>query len=76
MDVRHEFWIEERTGAVWAVELRGHDVLACCGPLLPADVDDDLLDTYEYSTGGVPWVEANAEHFATYLPSLPYIPPT
>ncbi len=76
MDVTHEFWIEERTESVWAVEVRGHEVIASCGPLLLGDVDDDLLDTYDYSTGAVAWIQANSEHFARYLPTIPYIPPT
>lgn len=76
MEITREFRIEERTGCIWAVELRGHEPIGACGPLLLDDVDDDLLDDYEYTGGALRWLEANAEHFARFVPTLPEIPPT
>ncbi len=76
MDVRHRFWMEDRTGAVWAVELRNHVVTACYGPLPLDEIDDDLLGTFDYATGGVAWIRANEEHFTPYTPLVPDIPAT
>ena len=74
MEIRHKFWVEERSHAIWAVELHGHEVHACYGPLTMDDVDEDLIESFDYSTVGVAWIRENEEHFTAYVPSVPDIP--
>jgi hypothetical protein len=76
MEIRHKFWVEQRSHAIWAVELDGHEVVGCYGPLILDEVDDDLLETFEYSTGGVAWIHQNEDHFAPFVPRVPEIPGT
>ena len=77
MELRHEYWIEESTGGIWAVELdEGYAVRACFGPLLLREVDAELLEAYEYSPGGAAWIEEHRERFAPFVPEIPYISPT
>jgi hypothetical protein len=76
MKIEHEFWIERSTQAVWAVELQDDVVTACYGPLLPGDVDEDSLDTFDYSLGGAAWIELNRERFGVIKPSVPELPET
>jgi hypothetical protein len=76
MRVEHEYWIESLTQAVWAVELRDGVVEACYGPLLPEDVDEDLLETFDYSIGGARWIELHRDRFGTIRPSVPELPET
>jgi hypothetical protein len=76
MNVEHEFWIEDRTRAVWAVELTDEVVTGCHGPLLLHEVDDELLDVLEYTTVGVAWITENRERFAVYPTAIPFVPPT
>ena len=76
METRHEFWMEERTGAIWAVEVVDHVPRACYGPLDLDEVDEDLLDGFAYQEGGAGWIRDNEHHFTTYVPLIPYIPPT
>jgi hypothetical protein len=76
METRHEFWMEERTGAIWAVEVTGHTLTGCYGPLVLDEVDEDMLDGFAYQAGGVEWIRANEHHFTTHVPLIPYIPPT
>ena len=76
MNVEHEFWIEETTGWIWAVELTDGVVSACFGPLLWDDIDDDLLEVFEYSSGGAAWLQSRREHFTRFEPEIPVIPPT
>ena len=76
MDVEHEYWIEESTGAIWAVELCDDVVLWCHGPIAPAEVDEDVLDVLDYSEVGVTWIEANRKRFSLYPTQIPFIPPT
>ena len=77
MELRHEYWIEEATGGIWAVEL-GQDggVRACYGPLRLRDVDRELLEAYDYSPGGAAWIEEHRGRFAPFLAEIPYISPT
>jgi hypothetical protein len=74
-DIRHEYWLEVDNGAIWAVELSDGVLVGCHGPLLPADVDADLLDLLEYTMVGVPWIEANRDRFGVEV-EVPFIPPT
>ena len=74
MKIEREFWIERSTQAVWAIELHDDIVTACHGPLLPEDVDDDLLETFDYSSGGAAWIERNRERFGTIKPAVPEMP--
>ena len=74
MRIEHEFWIEQSTHAIWAVELRDDTVARCHGPLLLDDVDDDLLEAYEYTTGGAAWLELNRERFCTFTSVIPELP--
>ena len=74
MSIEHAFWLEGATQAVWAVELRDDVVSACWGPLLPEEVDDDLLDCFDYGPGGAAWIELNRERFSTILPTVPDLP--
>jgi len=76
MDVEHEYWLEEATGAIWAVELRGDEVIACHGPLTPREVDEEVVDVLDYSPVGVTWIEENRRRFVPYPTTIPYIPPT
>jgi hypothetical protein len=76
MRIEHEFWIEQATHAIWAVELREDTVAGCFGPLLLEDVDADLLEVYEYSPGGAAWIERNRERFGTFTPTVPELPET
>jgi hypothetical protein len=76
MRIEREFWIEQSTHAIWAVELQDDAVTACYGPLLLEDVDPDLLDGYDYSAGGAPWIERNRERFGTFTPVIPELPET
>jgi hypothetical protein len=71
MKVEHEFWIEELTHAVWAVELRDDVVTTCYGPLLADDVDEELLETFDYAVGGAAWIEQNRARFGTFRPVVP-----
>jgi hypothetical protein len=74
MKIERAFWMEHSTRATWAVELRDDVVEACYGPLLPEDVDDDLLETFDYGQGGAAWIELNRERFGTIKPVVPEIP--
>lgn len=74
-DIRHEYWTEVDNGAIWAVELRDGALAGCHGPLLPSEVDADLLDLIEDTTVGVAWIEAHRERFSVEV-DVPFIPPT
>ena len=74
MKVEYEFWMEHSTRATWAVELRDDVVTACYGPLLDEDVDDDLLEGFDYSPGGAAWIELNRERFGAIKPAVPDLP--
>jgi hypothetical protein len=76
MRIEHEFWIEPSTHAIWAVELRDDVVAGCFGPLLPDEVDAELLEAYDYSAGGAAWLERNRERFGAYTPEIPELPET
>jgi hypothetical protein len=54
--------------------LRDDVVTACYGPLLSEDVEDDLLETFDYSPGGAAWIETNRERFGTIKPVVPEMP--
>jgi hypothetical protein len=71
MTIEHEFWIERSTQAVWAVELHDDVVEACYGPLLPEDVEEDLLEAFDYSSGGAAWIELNRERFGIIRAAVP-----
>jgi len=74
MKIEHEFWMERSTQAVWAIELHDGVVRACYGPLLPEDVEEDLLETFDYTPGGAAWIEQNRERFVTIKPAVPEMP--
>jgi hypothetical protein len=74
MEIRRRFWVEERSRAVWAVELHDRDVYACCGPLLLEELEEDLLDSFEYVTAGAAWIRENEEHFTPLVTRVPEIP--
>lgn len=74
MKIEHEFWMEQSTQAVWAVQLHDDVVVACSGPLLPEDVDEDLLGTFDYVPGGAAWIELNRERFGAIRPVVPELP--
>jgi hypothetical protein len=76
MEIEHEFWVEQATGWIWAVELDGGAVTACCGPLLWDDVDEDLLETFDYSTCGAAWIAAHRDQFSRFRPEIPFMPPS
>lgn len=46
----------------------------CYGPLTMEDVDEDLIESFDYSTVGAAWIRANEEHFTPYVPRVPDIP--
>ena len=73
MKIEHEFWMERSTHAVWAVELTDDVVTACYGPLLPGDIEDDLLDAFDYAKGGAAWIELNRDRFGAITPAVPEI---
>lgn len=75
MDIRREYWVETRNGAIWAVELNDERLTGCHGPLLPSEVDGDLLDVLPYTDVGLPWLEAHREDFGVEV-EVPFIPPT
>ena len=76
MKIEHEFWIERSTQAIWAVESHDGVVQACYGPLLLDDVEDDLLEIFDYSPGGAAWIEMNRDRFGTLKPAVPEMPET
>ncbi|MGZ4335115.1 MAG: hypothetical protein ACXVRJ_12720 [Gaiellaceae bacterium] len=45
----HEFWRERATGEVWAVELVDGVVTGACGPLDHSEVEEEFLDTFDYT---------------------------
>lgn len=74
MEIRRKFWVEQRSHAVWAVELHDHTVHACYGPLTLDEVDEDLIESFNYSTGGAAWIRENEDHFSSLVPRVPDIP--
>jgi hypothetical protein len=74
MEIRRKFWVEERSHAIWAVELHDHAVHACYGPLTLDEVDEELIDSFDYSAGGVAWIRENGEHFTAFVPRVPDMP--
>jgi hypothetical protein len=76
MAIDHEFWVEQATGWIWAVELDDGAVTASCGPLLWDDVDEDVLDDLDYSTGGAAWIAAHRDRFTRFTPRIPFMPPS
>ncbi|MFO7572186.1 MAG: hypothetical protein R6W48_06245 [Gaiellaceae bacterium] len=74
VSIEHAFWLESATQAVWAVELRDDIVAACWGPLPPEDVDEDLLDGFDYGPGGAAWIELNRSRFTAIRPDVPELP--
>ena len=74
MEIRHKFWVERRSHAVWAVELHGRTVHACYGPLTLDELDEDLIESFDYSAGGVAWIRENEEYVTALVPRGPDIP--
>lgn len=72
--IEREFWMESSSQAVWAVELHDGVVAGCWGPLLPEEVDEDLLDAFEYGRGGAAWIEQNRERFCAIRSALLELP--
>ena len=40
------------------------------------EVDDDLIESFDFSTGGVAWIRENEEHFTPLVAQVPEIPGT
>jgi len=76
MEIRRKFWVEERSRAIWAVELHDHEVAACCGPLTLDEADDDMLESFDYTPTGAVWIRENEEHFTPLVTQVPEIPGT
>jgi hypothetical protein len=76
VEMKRRFWVEERTQAIWAVELHDHEVHACHGPLTLDEVDEDMLEDYDYTTAGTAWIRQNEEHFTSLVIRVPEIPGT
>ena len=74
MEICRKFWVEQRSHAVWAVELHDHVVEGCYGPLILEEIDDDLIESFDYSAGGVAWIRENEAHFTPLVPRVPEIP--
>ncbi len=51
-------------------------MVACYGPLTLDEVDEDLIDSFDYATGGAAWIRENEEHFTALVPRVPEIPGT
>jgi hypothetical protein len=73
MDVRRKLWVEERTRAIWAVELHDHVVAACSGPLTLDEADEEMLENLDYSETGAAWIRENEEHFTPLVTRVPEI---
>ena len=76
MAMQREFWRDEVSGDIWAVELDGGRVTACLGPLDVDEVDGDLLDGYPYSTGRAAWLEAHRDRFSPWEADIPFMSPS
>lgn len=74
--MRHAFWIETQLQLVWAVELDDGVVTACYGPLTMDEIDDDLLETFDYGPGGAAWIREHSERFSPHVLAVPDFPAT
>jgi hypothetical protein len=74
----HQYWRDTKRDRVWAVELRGGEVVSCFGPLSlgEAEADGDLLDTLDYSPKKAAWIRKNSERFRPWEPSHDVVWPT
>jgi hypothetical protein len=62
----YEFWREGGTGKIWAVELLEGIVVGCCGPLDHSELEEQFLETFDYSEERAPWVEGHRDAFDLY----------
>jgi len=74
--MQREFWRDETSGDIWAVELDAGRVKACLGPLDADEITADLLDGYEYSPARAPWLERHRDRFSPWEAEIPFIPPS
>ena len=74
--IRREFWHDDVSGDIWAVELEDGGVTACFGPLDRSEVDVDLLDGYPYAPERGGWLERHRERFSPWEAGIPFIPPS
>jgi hypothetical protein len=51
------------TGFVWAVQLRGGEVICAAGPLLASEADPELLAYLDYSIRDALWVQERRDEF-------------
>ena len=74
----YEFWRDTKKDSVWAVEVRGGEVLTCSGPLSigEAVIGGDLLDMLDYSTAKAAWLQKHRDRFRTWEPCEAVIWPT
>jgi hypothetical protein len=59
----YEFWRERATGETWAIELLDGVVLGCCGPLDHSEVEQQFLESFNYSPVRAAWVEGHRDAF-------------
>jgi hypothetical protein len=72
-----EFWRDtKRHDEIWAVEICDGHVFRCCGPFTEGEVDDDLLDTLDYSTARAAWIAERRDRFSKWEPPVSVIWPT
>jgi hypothetical protein len=65
----YEFWRELATGQVWAIELHDGVVSGCFGPLAHGEVDDALLERFDYDRDDAEWVEEHRDEFDLHVPA-------
>ena len=73
-----EYWRDTKRASVWAVEIQDGQVVRCCGPLSlgEAELDEELLDTLDYSKRRAAWIRSQADRFRPWEPSHEAISPT
>ena len=72
-----EFWRDTRQkDEIWAVELCEGRVFRCCGPFTEGEVDEDLLDSLDFSVTRAGWLEERRGRFEQWQPPVSVIWPT
>lgn len=72
-----EFWRDtKRKDEIWAVELFEGKIFRCCGPFTEGEVDDDMLDSLDFSVTRAAWLEERRERFQLWQPPVVVIWPT
>lgn len=61
-----EFWRERATRETWAIELLDGIVFGCCGPLDHSEVEEQFLESFDYSPLRAAWVEGHRDAFDLY----------